>query len=703
MLDLEKIEFQNFLSYGNYKTEIKLAKQGECFIFGEIVEADVPEESSNGAGKSSAMQSILWCLSGQTMHSKKPGSNIKNYYSEDPTKAKITLKDGRTITRIRDGKNTELFYTKDGIDVISGTLSTTNNMQKQLDKELNMDWDIFQGSVFCSQYNKPWLEMSDTARKQTLERITGVDRFTFYAKTTKVKLDNIEKGIELHTREKELLVESVSELEEALSESKEANKEFQEALNTRYEKKLKEAKEEALQLKSLETINIEKLEKKWELIAKIQEKLETIQSKNKSTESQIETLREEKQTALDNLRKEHEDDLKEKKKDHKETIDTIEEEINEHQPILDQLYKDCTKAETQVESTQSKIDQWEKSEGTTCTKCEQKIPHDHTAGKIEPLQKKLDDANTYLNELKETLTTLNQEQTDRHALIKERKSGYESGLRMVEIHYGDVKEETENEYDEKIKNLKKKLFANEAAISQIEEKIESNTPRVTIEQATTHNQSKVKIEKRIIKIEKEAEEILEEQNPHDKIISSTKTKIENKNNRIEGREKKLKNLNIVFKHLKYIHKSYTDRTKIKKYAIGRHIPYFNTRLHFYTDIFDLDIKIGITDSFGITTNLWGYEYMSGGERGRYNAAFMLAVMDLHEAIHGKQSNILVLDEVDSELDRHGTNQLIHIIGDYLSSKFESIFIISHNSSMRNMFPSQLRVVRTGRLSQIVQQ
>jgi DNA repair exonuclease SbcCD ATPase subunit len=108
MLDLEKIEFQNFLSYGNYKTEIKLAKQGECFIFGEIVEADVPEESSNGAGKSSAMQSILWCLSGQTMHSKKPGSNIKNYYSEDPTKAKITLKDGRTITRIRDGKNTEL-------------------------------------------------------------------------------------------------------------------------------------------------------------------------------------------------------------------------------------------------------------------------------------------------------------------------------------------------------------------------------------------------------------------------------------------------------------------------------------------------------------------------------------------------------------------------------------------------------------------
>ena len=101
---------------------------------------------------------------------------------------------------------------------------------------------------------------------------------------------------------------------------------------------------------------------------------------------------------------------------------------------------------------------------------------------------------------------------------------------------------------------------------------------------------------------------------------------------------------------------------------------------------------------GIESNLWGYDFQSGGERARTNLAFLFAVFDLHSGIHGRQCNVLVLDEPDHHLDGAGRAMLIDIISDDLSCRFETIFITSHNNSFRDVFPSQLTVRRIDRLS-----
>jgi len=96
--------------------------------------------------------------------------------------------------------------------------------------------------------------------------------------------------------------------------------------------------------------------------------------------------------------------------------------------------------------------------------------------------------------------------------------------------------------------------------------------------------------------------------------------------------------------------------------------------------------------------MWGYEFQSGGERKRTDVAFMLAMFDLHEQMYGRQCNVLVLDEVDGRMDDDGIESLINIIKNDLSSRIESILIISHRNMMQDVFPKELLVKRSNRFS-----
>ncbi len=179
MLEIENVEFQNFMSYGDYPTRIQLADLGQCLIVGEVVENDhketyddgdpIPPRRSNGAGKSTIPSVIQWILFGRTMHSASPGDKIVNWYTGKDCWGKLRFKNGDSITRTRktDGKN-ELLFVKDGDEntLVSDTLATSQYQQKQLAREFNLDWEIFSGSAFFTQYGRPWMEMAETTRKK---------------------------------------------------------------------------------------------------------------------------------------------------------------------------------------------------------------------------------------------------------------------------------------------------------------------------------------------------------------------------------------------------------------------------------------------------------------------------------------------------------------------------------------------------------
>lgn len=597
MLELKSVSWQNFLSYGDYPTTIELDQLGQCLIVGEIEDEEDknPEniKKSNGAGKSTIPNVIQWALFGRTMHSRSPGDNIINWFTGKNCWAKVTFKNGDSITRTRntEGKN-ELIYSKDGDEsrFITDTLSTAQNQQQQLNKIFNLDWEIFCGSVFFNQYGKPWMEMADVTRKKTIERILHVDRLTYYAQSAKEKCDGLDKLNDRFTSSTEDIKSSIERLTQEKERLKSACENFDQNKQDRIDNIKNRIISEGKTKADLEVPDVEKLRQKWVVVRKIQEKLAEIQ------------------------------------KDH------------------NKLKANLAESEAVQNSLKNKVKDWTKKSGQICINCEQNVESTHIASKIDPIKKEIESLEDIINKCKE-----------------------------------------------KIKN-------NSTLISNAEKILNDRKPSMTIEEANRLIESHKRIENEIKKLNESIENVKNEGNPHIESLNQIDLKLKKYEDKLADIAKESERSDFLYKHYHYIYKAYNDRSKIKSYIFRDHLPFINSRLKHYLEIFGLDVKIEMTDALGISSNMWGYEFESGGERKRTDVAFMLAMFDFHEQMYGRQCNILVLDEVDGRLDDDGIDALIKIIKNDLAHRVESILIISHRNMMFDTFNKEMRVIRKNRFS-----
>lgn len=297
-----------------------------------------------------------------------------------------------------------------------------------------------------------------------------------------------------------------------------------------------------------------------------------------------------------------------------------------------------------IQNLNSQIKLWEQKTGKICTSCEQAVSGNHISAKIAPIVEAKEAKQAELTQLKTKQTEL-------------------------------------------ISKIKK-----------IEETLVTRRPTTTLEDAKSiHNRWK-QHDTEAARLLANAEKISKEQNPHDTSIIDVEKRIGKAQLEIQNTEKELERSELLNKHYHYVYKAYNDRTKIKSFIFRDHIPFINSRLRHYLEVFDLDVKIELTEALGITSNMWGYEFESGGERKRTDVAFMLAMFDFHEQMYGRQCNVLVLDEVDGRLDDDGIDALINIIKTDLAHRVETILVISHRNLMFDTFPREMRVVRKDRFS-----
>ncbi len=138
------------------------------------------------------------------------------------------------------------------------------------------------------------------------------------------------------------------------------------------------------------------------------------------------------------------------------------------------------------------------------------------------------------------------------------------------------------------------------------------------------------------------------------------------------------------------------------------VQYLNRRLSRYSEILtgrtiDIEfstlttIKSGeVRDKFAIkTVNQSGaqvYSANSAGERRRIDLCVAFALCDLVASRSQKKFNILILDEVFDHLDEAGIDYVMSLLN-VLSRDFESIFVITHNESLKSQFTNEIRVIR----------
>lgn len=227
-LRIKKIEWANFLSYGDYVTSIDLDAGGPILIVGQN---RTGQDKSNGAGKSTISTAICWCLFGRVPRKAAPGDKVINWFTKGECWVKITTTDGWTITRTRKvNGHDDLLLHKDGVDV---TLSTNINAQKFLKKTFNLDYDIFVSSVFCGQFQKSFLGMSDQSRKATLERLLGLNKLNILGDVAKEKREQAEQS---QIKLKASVDSRVRELERIEIQTKQSKQKAVEFADTKREK-----------------------------------------------------------------------------------------------------------------------------------------------------------------------------------------------------------------------------------------------------------------------------------------------------------------------------------------------------------------------------------------------------------------------------------------------------------------------------------
>lgn len=327
-------------------------------------------------------------------------------------------------------------------------------------------------------------------------------------------------------------------------------------------------------------------------------------------------------------------------------VSKINQKLQEYRDKANRLGSSIAEHKGTQSSLDGKISRWKSSSGKICTSCEQEIQKNHVESKVEPL-------------LAELLTV----QQRLEELSGDRKS---------------------------INSL----------IQQTNDLLAAKQPSLTMRDAQSIHSAYEAKASEIDRIKRQIKSIDQEQNPHLASIEEAQTLLDTRKSQLEKLKSGMEQKTFLAQHYQYVHKAYNDRTKIKSYVFREHIPFINERIKHYLSVFDLDVHIELTPALGISSNMWGYEFESGGERKRTDVAFMLAMFDFHEQMYGRQCNILVLDEVDGRLDDEGIDSLINIVKDDLSSKVESIIIISHRQTMWDVFSNEIKVIRKDRFSHL---
>ena len=708
-LDIECIEIRNFLSYGDYVTRLEVANYGPVLILGEVDETD----SSNGAGKSSLLTAFIWGIFGRTITNPKPGDKVVNWYNKKNCYVKIKTTDGWEIIRTRnvDG-HSELIVIKDNDDA---TKSTSTNAQKQIKELFGLDYEIFTSSVFCGQFGKSFLEMTPTKRKEAVERLLGLDRLNKHAEAAKEKYKQVENDQKVSRSKADLHKHDLVRQHERIAHHVDLEAGYEQERREKIQKFQLEMNEVQQQLDNNNIPDLEELEKKWLNVASITDKRNQYQDKVNKNNTDIESLESHILSAQESL-SDYDgwpyeildiEDLKEKH----QLADLAASKLQELKVVSEDLRVRTRCLQQEVNERQKKIDEWEDKSGTVCLSCGQDVSIEHAHKNIAPYLNEMSFKNDEL-EIAAIQYKSVEHIIDQLTAVQRPEISLEEAKRVGELNskiekdMANIRSSITSARSE-CANLEAENVSLQTSIKEMEELLEQSRPGVTLEQAQQILLNKTVLEKRKTNISERLEEISKTVNPYCAIIADLHKTVKQANQDVTECEEEIKQLDTLFAHYKYIYRSYSDRRKIKKWLLSELIPFLNDRVHYYLSKLDIDIDIKFSSTLDAETDRWGYEFCSGGERKRIDLAIMFGLYDLYMSIYGQQCNIMVLDEVDSRLDKKGVEAFCEIVHDISTNNDNrpcpsTIFVISHKQELKSMFPSQITIKKHNSFSVIDQ-
>ena len=644
-----KLLINNFLVIGD--AEVDLHNCGLTLIEGR--NEDDESANSNGAGKSSLVDALCWCLYGVTGRGVSGDAVINKKAKKECHVGVEVWTEGLNCYYIERGRKSSRIGNNlivqhvivDGNDVGSGcelTKTTVADTQALVNDLLGCSYEIFTSSIYAVQEKMPDLPaLTDKALKTLIEEAAGIDKLQRASEIAHVKYQDcvrlttetqgkIENLTSELSNNKKLLDDVVYERETHIR-----NATLERAQQLRYKDLLESElkKTSALPVEAVEAIE----KKKAEIQAKIDE-YSFIEAKG----AEKQRLAMSAQSHCVMTKKEIEKE-KEKIADLNKEINNLEAKIGTHCSECGKVYQ-AEDLETAKKAIETQI-----------------------ANKTKEVLKQIEDFKNQVAEAKVLAKDAEDFKKSMPSVTKLMSAMNELNERLKKNQ--DVQFQIDTQKRE-LQNLKKTIEA---------------TEEVTVKGETPYNKTIKTLEESIAKLEKDKKE---RESEHEKYAEQQKI-------------------------AEAVDELYS-RKGIRAHILDTVTPFLNERTAFYLNtLSDGEItatwqtltktaKGDFKEKFSIDVqSVKGancFAGLSGGEKRKVRVATSMALQDLVASRAKKPIDLYIADEVDHALDASGLERMMSILEEK-AKQFGTALVISHNS-LRDWIDNSIVVTKRDGISTV---
>lgn len=638
-LKFKSLFAQNFLPFGPEGIKIDFdSLKNIILIKGENVDYKDAnsKESSNGSGKSSIQEIIVWTLYGKTIKSPKKLNKsdvIHNIYKKS-CKTEVCF-DKYKIQRGRSPDYLKL-WEFDGENWNEYTQGKSQDTQQRIEELIGLSYESFLiTSIFTDDQANCFLEANQTEKREIIEDLLSLSVYKQRFENSKFILKENKNSLKQLAGEYEMLLGNKKSVENKIESSIKLENNWKSSKKKEMSDLLDKIK---IKQKELNDINEDEDVKKYE----------EYKNKAKNTNEQTEINNE-------NLKKV----LEEKKKIQKE-IEDLNKAITVKKDKIKNLEFDKKNKNSEIEKNKKEIESLNNQEpGRLCKTCYSKIDPDNYKEVIKTYEENNKELEKEIEKFNQEVSLLKIE--NQYELLKENENILKNILKK------------ESELNNKLSDLRKEFLK----YSSIKEP-ESNSSKKVLEKEIEMMKNEVKNVKSLY-----------ENNPYKEILDTLNKDLEEVNSRIESKQNTISDIEKQIPYYEFWVDAFGD-SGIRKWIVDGIIPALNNRLDYWMQVLDDNrIKISFNNELEetICKNLeedieFYYYTMSAGQKRRLNLAVSQSFAHIMMLTTNTCPSICFLDEVTTNIDPVGVQGIYDMICEL--SEHRQMFITTHDTDLLNM-------------------
>lgn len=626
---ITKLEIENFRSI---QDKVTLSLKPGLFSIEGINYTET--NSTNGCGKSTLISALFWALTGSSLTNEVLADEVVNLKTNKNCRVSVyieTEKDEIKVTRVRKDvdKGNNLILEINGQDLSCHKVADT---QDRINKLIKIPFDLLRNTIIMtSGMESAFSGLTPQQRINTLESIRD------YSIWEKIR-DEANRDIKVYNTEISNNNAEINTVEGSISV---------------YNRMIESTKEKCANL-------IASFDKN-----KITETINTLISEMK----EIDELVTKKQDEIDNFDRGifNDKDIKDQMTKLIEDSNQLKLQKQEKKNKAEWEIKELNFSVSNIERDISVINKWFTND--TCPTCGRKL--DRTQEEIESKNNELAQLKTKKAEkeaeVEKKTTELNDNVSDNIDIVLEANRKKYSELQK-QLDDGQQQErERNNQYQtllNQLSSLKRDKDNKQAEIDKLNLSLNSYDSQISGFDTD---------------IASYTEEIRK--------LTENKADLEKANSQLEAK-KRLSD---------FYYKLLGAKGELRPYLLSKDIAYLNNKMQSYINRFfkntevalllnnaAIDIKI---QADGVTKSI---SSLSGGEKKRVDISIQLALYDLIQTVSQSKFNLLCLDEIESQLDPIGCEQLIEIIEDK-SENIETVWWITNAPQVKENIPRKILV------------